>query len=43
MKRRIAIGTAALLVFAMLDGAPAEGYLTDTTIPTAGGCPALDR
>ncbi len=43
MKRGIAMGTAAWLVFALLHGAPAEGYLMDTTPPQAGGCPALDR
>jgi hypothetical protein len=43
MKRKIAIGMAAVLVVALLRGAPAEGYLMDTTVPQAGGCPALDR
>jgi Matrixin len=43
MKQAIAAGVAALLVFALLCGGPAEAYLMDSTVPLAGGCPALDR
>jgi hypothetical protein len=39
----LAIATAALLVFSMMSGHPAEGYLLDTTVPQGGGCPASDR
>ncbi len=43
MKCSMAVGVAALLVFTLLGGTPAEAYLMDTTVPLAGGCPALDR
>jgi hypothetical protein len=43
MKRTLATGMAALLVTALLGGPPAEAYLLDSTVPQAGGCPALDR
>lgn len=43
MKRSIAIGISGLLVLGMLASPTADAYLIDTTIPQAGGCPALDR
>lgn len=41
MKRAITIATAILLVMTT-SGPAASGYVMDTTIPSAGGCPALD-
>ena len=43
MKRAAAIATTALLLFAVICGPPANAYLLDSTVPQAGGCPALDR
>jgi Matrixin len=43
MKRAATIVTAVLFLFATLAGAPARAYLADSTVPQAGGCPALDR
>jgi hypothetical protein len=43
MKRVMAVGAAALLVFSTLGVGSAKGYLADVTLPTAAGCPALDR
>jgi hypothetical protein len=43
MKRAATIATAVLFLFATLAGAPARAYLADSTVPQAGGCPALDR
>lgn len=43
MKRAATIATAVLFLFATIGGAPARAYLADSTVPQAGGCPALDR
>ena len=43
MKRALAIATVALFLFAAIGGAPARAYLADSTVPQAGGCPALNR
>ncbi len=43
MRRATAIAAAMLLFLATLGTPSARGYLADTTEPTAGGCPALDR
>lgn len=43
MKRVIALAAAILILFATLGVRSAKGYLADLTLPTAGGCPALDR
>jgi hypothetical protein len=42
MRRATAVA-AAMLLLATLGTPSASGYLADTTEPTAGGCPALDR
>ena len=43
MRRATAVAAMVLLFFATLGTPSASGYLADTTEPTAGGCPALDR
>lgn len=43
MKRTVALAAAILLFLATLGSAPANGYMADVTLPSAGGCPALDR
>ncbi|MGH9717460.1 MAG: matrixin family metalloprotease [Candidatus Acidiferrales bacterium] len=43
MRRATATAAAMLLFLATLSSPSASGYLADTTAPTAGGCPALDR
>jgi hypothetical protein len=43
VKRAAALGAAILLLFATVGTPSARGYLADTTFPSAGGCPALDR
>jgi len=42
-KRLLAATGITLLTFGTVSTPPAEGYLTDSTIPQTGGCPALDR
>jgi hypothetical protein len=43
MKRMAVIFMAAFLSFGPFGPRPAAGYLMDTTVPQAGGCPAVDR
>ena len=43
MKPSMTIAAAILLFFPSVTGPPANGYLTGTTIPSAGGCPAPNR
>ncbi len=43
MKRAAALAAAVLLLFATVGTPAASGYLADTTVPSAGGCPVLDR
>jgi len=43
MRRATALATAALFFLATFGSASASGYSADTTAPTGGGCPALDR
>lgn len=43
MKRLARVAAAILFLFSTLTAPPADGYLADTTIPTGGGCPAVDR
>jgi hypothetical protein len=43
MKRSTAIATVALAVFSMLLDPLARGYVVQTTMPQAGGCPQPDR
>jgi Matrixin len=42
MKRTFAAGMATLIIAALLSGSRAQAYLIDSTVPQAGGCPALD-
>jgi hypothetical protein len=43
VKRGVAIATSTLLALSAIFASPADGYLTDSTVPQSGGCPALDR
>jgi Matrixin len=43
MKRAFAFLMAVLFCAATLASPPASGYLANVTVPTASGCPALDR
>ncbi len=43
MKKLLAAAIAASISILLAAGPPAKGYVTDTTIPTSGGCPQLDR
>jgi hypothetical protein len=43
VRRIAALMIAALLAFAMAGGPVARGYVFDTTVPAAGGCPQPDR
>jgi Matrixin len=43
MRRATALAAAILFFLATLGSPSASGYLADTTLPAAGGCPVLDR
>lgn len=43
MRKAAAFAAAVSLLLATAGAPSARGYLADTTEPTAGGCPALDR
>jgi hypothetical protein len=43
MRKIFAAAMSALLSISLASGPPASGYVTDTTLPTSGGCPQLDR
>ncbi|HTR48742.1 MAG TPA: matrixin family metalloprotease [Verrucomicrobiae bacterium] len=43
MNRRSSVAIASVLILAMIFTSPAGAYLADSTVPQAGGCPALDR
>jgi hypothetical protein len=43
MKRAMSLTAAVLFFVATLGSPSASGYLADTSLPAAGGCPALDR
>ena len=43
MKRAAAMAMAGLLFCALALDPAASGYLVQTTVPQAGGCPQLDR
>jgi len=43
MRRAAVVASALLFFFATLGVPSVSGYSVDTTAPTAGGCPALDR
>jgi hypothetical protein len=43
MKRAMAMATVALAIFSTLFDPSARGYLVQSTVPQAGGCPQPDR
>lgn len=43
MRKLLAIAMASLISISAAVGPPASGYVADTTLPTSGGCPQLDR
>jgi len=43
MSRNLTMAMAMILISLIAGGAVAQGYVFDTTVPTAGGCPQLDR
>lgn len=43
MKRATALATAAMFFLATFGSPSVSGYSVDTTAPSGGGCPALDR
>lgn len=43
MKRATAIATAFIAIFSALFDPSARGYVVQSTVPQAGGCPQPDR